>query len=150
MRGLTDNAESFQEYQEGNRIAMAYLQMTWMAGSIFVSISFTIFGLSFSVASPNLRDLGLMGFSSMLLYGMFLIYNWRYTKVTKLIFRKLQKFEGKHKMQMKFHTAIDQADKRAKKICGVWYKASRLYFWIRLGFVFLLILWVLRMLALFI
>lgn len=141
---MTDNTDGFKEYQEGNKIAMAYLQMTWMAGSIFVSASFAIFGLSFNVANPNFRDLFLMGFSSMLLYGMFLIYDWRYTKVTKIIFKKLQKFEVTQKMNMKFHTSIDQADKRAKKTCGIWFKASRLYFWSRLGFVVLLILWIVR------
>lgn len=56
-KGETLQDIGIQEYAEGNRIALAYLQMSWMAGSIFISASFAIFGLSFSMDKPSLVNI---------------------------------------------------------------------------------------------
>ena len=84
-------------YQEGNKLAVSYSQLTLMAGAIFISASFAIFGLSFTtLMEPSFVSLLLMSIASCMLYSMFLVYNERYGKMMhKIIFPMLQKIEKK-------------------------------------------------------
>jgi len=133
------------EYQEGNKIAMAYATFTLMAGSIFISASFAIFGLSFSIQKPTYGELFLMFQASVILYLVFLVYNKRYTRYTHgIIFPLLQKFEKEKNMKMKIHTKIQMADDHWKKVCHLNYTALRIHTWNLLGFVALCILWIFR------
>lgn len=134
------------EYQEGNRIAMAYAQFTLMAGSIFISASFAILGLSFNIQKSTQATLILM-IASLMLYLIYLVYDKRYTRIThEIIFPTLQDFERK-KMKMQFHAAIDDADKKWKKKCRLNYTVLRIRTWIYGGLAVLVVLWALRMLC---
>jgi len=136
--------DGIKEYQEGNKIAMTYGQLTLMAGSIFISISFTIFGLSFTITNPTLPALVLLGFASIMLYWIYLMFNERYGKIMhNVIFPMLQKYEKEH-MTMKFHTEITRHDDDSKEKCKKNYTVQRIRFWNQTGFVALLLLWIVR------
>lgn len=137
------SSDELMEYQEGNRIVISYGQLILMAGSIFISASFTIFGLSFSIPKPTFWALFMMSVASVLLYGIFLIYNERYTGFRRKIFPMLRDFEKKN-MKMKFHTTIDDADKRLKEESQFYYNIRRIRVWNYCGFVALIILWSFR------
>lgn len=133
------------EYQEGNRIAMAYAQFTLMAASIFISASFTIFGLSFSISKPDTPwGVLMMGIISLMLYLINIIYDRRYTRIThQIIYPRLRDFE-QNNMRMKFHTAIKEADDKWEETCYLNYSAVRIRTWIIIGGVTLFILWCFR------
>jgi hypothetical protein len=129
-------------YQEGNRIVIAYSQLTLMAGSIFISTAFAIFGLSFNIEKPPFVSLLLMGVASGMLYLIFLVYNERYGGFThKIIFPMLQGLEKKITSEdkdledkLKIHTAIKKRDDDRKKLCSRCYTMSRTRFWNYSGF----------------
>ena len=137
-------SEKITEYQEGNRIGLAYGQLTLMAGSIFISMAFTIFGISFTIQSPSLIALVMMGISSVMLYLIYLAFNERYGKIRhKVIFPMLQKFEQEN-MTMKFHTEISLYDKEMKKYGRINHIIHRIRFWNYFSLVALMTLWIFR------
>lgn len=132
------------EYQEGNEIALAYGQLVLMAGSIFISIAFTIFGISFTIQNPSFIALTLMGISSVMLYLIYLVFNERYGRIRhKVIFPMLQKFEQEN-MTMKFHSEIALADKKKKECKKICYTVQRIRFWNYFGLFALTLLWIIR------
>lgn len=134
--------DEMAQYREGNKIALEYGRFILMAGSIFVSASLTIFGLSFSIQKPTSWALIMMFFASTLLYLMFLMYNRRYSRIANgIVFPMLQQFEKEKKFKLKFHTEIDEDDKKRKEACRFNYEIERIRFWNYLGFVVLLGLW---------
>lgn len=116
-----------------------------MAGSIFISAVFMIFGTSFTLNEPTLWELLLMFFASILQYIIFLVYNHRYTGINKIIWKNLQAFEKNKPMKMKFHTEIRCDDCRREKACKFNYEATRIRNWNRyIILFFLIVLWVIR------
>jgi hypothetical protein len=136
-------------YQEGNRIAMNYLQVSLMAGSIFISASFAIFGLSFTFQSQTYSGIFLMGVASVLLYAIFFMYNEKYSRINKqIIFPILQEIEQRN-LTVNFHTRIHSADNDSKSASRFMYNFRRIRTWNIVGFVGLIVLWVLRILFLY-
>ena len=141
---MTLEGDELVAYQEGNKLAVSYSQLTLMAGAIFVSASFAIFGLSFTtLMEPSLISLLLMSVASCILYSMFLVYNERYGKMMhRIIFPMLQEIEENMKRQI--HTKIKERDQERKELSAGGYTLTRIRFWNYFGFVALIILWIHR------
>lgn len=136
-------------YQEANKVAMNYFQFTLMAGSIFISASFTIFGLSFGPNQKSLFDKSLLMCASLMPYFMFLIYDNRYTRYThQILFHLLRTFEQQKEMEIKTHTEFHLRDRAWKKTCRFNYNILRIRTWNLTGFGALFCLWLVRIFGL--
>lgn len=133
------------EYELGNALARHYDTRSWTAATIFIPVSFSLIGVSFvseEIAKKPIPALIVLAASSVLLYLLWLLIDWRYSQYCQTIFPRLHELE--EKLSMYLHRGIHAQDQKLRKKKGRLFIFYRIRTWVRLMIFFLGILWGLR------
>ena len=133
---------AFEEYRQGNELVRHYDTIDWVVGSIFIPISISLFGLSFTdVALKHVPTSIIALFvGSTAIFLLWLALDQRFGYFCKIAYKRLQALEREYGMDL--HLMIDREDHQQS--CR---KAKRASFWIWVFFGLLLIAWALRILS---
>lgn len=129
-----------EEYVQGNGLVKHYDTIDWVIGSIFIPISLTILGLSFTEPIINLKSVlpvAILCSLSISILLIWLLLDNRFSFFCKQIYERLREIERKYGMNT--HEKIHHEDNaRCYKIL------RRAQNWIRIFAIMIFIAWVLR------
>ncbi len=127
------------EYVQANELVRHYDTVDWIVGSIFIPISITLLGVSFTepILEQGLGVALALSISSIGMYLVWLLLDWRYSFFCQVAYERIHKIEERFGMDT--HRRINRKDREqsARSI-------RRAHFWIRLFFFVIFAVWIAR------
>ena len=130
---------ALEEYRQGNELVRHYDTIDWVVGSIFIPISMSLFGLSYTDIALRHAPTSIIALfvGSIAIFLLWLMLDQRFGYYCQIAYKRLRALERDYGMDL--HEKINREDHQQS--CRSVKRAS---FWIWVFFVLLLSAWILR------